>query len=105
MPRPLHAVIHSQALQHNLSRLRRAAGDARVWAVVKANAYGHGLARVYEALRGRRFCLVGPERSTDIARSRLARSVVVARGCVLTTRFGMVLAARPVACGAPRGPN
>jgi len=36
MPRPLHAVIHSQALQHNLSRLRRAAGDARVWAVVKA---------------------------------------------------------------------
>ena len=51
MPRPLHAVIHSQALQHNLSRLRRAAGDARVWAVVKANAYGHGLARVYEALR------------------------------------------------------
>lgn len=51
MPRPIHAVIHPQALQNNLSRLRRAAADARVWAVVKANAYGHGLARVYEALR------------------------------------------------------
>ena len=51
MPRPIHAVIHPQALQNNLSHLRRAAADARIWAVVKANAYGHGLARVYEALR------------------------------------------------------
>lgn len=52
MPRPIHAIIHTAALQHNLHRCRRAAGDARVWAVVKANAYGHGIARVYEALQG-----------------------------------------------------
>ena len=52
MPRPIHAVIHAQALRHNLARLRQASGDARVWAVVKANAYGHGLARAYESLRG-----------------------------------------------------
>jgi alanine racemase len=32
--------------------MRQAAPDARVWAVVKANAYGHGIERVYEALRG-----------------------------------------------------
>ncbi|MDV7396732.1 alanine racemase, partial [Arthrospira platensis SPKY1] len=30
---------------------RQAAGDARVWAVVKANAYGHGVERVFPALR------------------------------------------------------
>ena len=52
MPRPLHAVIHPQALQSNLARVRLAAADARVWAVVKANAYGHGVARVFEGLRG-----------------------------------------------------
>jgi alanine racemase len=52
MPRPIAATIHHDALRHNLSRLRRAAGDAKVWAVVKANAYGHGIERVYEALRG-----------------------------------------------------
>ena len=52
MPRPIHAIIHTAALQHNLHRCRRAAGGARVWAVVKANAYGHGIARVYEALQG-----------------------------------------------------
>ena len=51
MPRPLHAVIHTHALQSNLARVRLAAGDARVWAVVKANAYGHGVERVFEGLR------------------------------------------------------
>lgn len=51
MPRPIQATIHLDALSHNLGRMRRAAPDAKVWAVVKANAYGHGIERVYEALR------------------------------------------------------
>ena len=45
MPRPLHAIIHLDAMQHNLARARACAPTARVWAVVKANAYGHGLER------------------------------------------------------------
>ena len=52
MPRPILATVHTQALRHNLSRARAAAPDARVWAVVKANAYGHGIARTFESLRG-----------------------------------------------------
>ncbi|KQP03574.1 alanine racemase [Pseudorhodoferax sp. Leaf265] len=52
MPRPIQATIHHAALRHNLQRARRSAGDAKVWAVVKANAYGHGIERVFEALRG-----------------------------------------------------
>jgi len=52
MPRPIAATIHTAALQHNLRRARAAAPDAKVWAVVKANAYGHGIERVYEGLRG-----------------------------------------------------
>ncbi len=51
MPRPICAHIHTAALAANLERARRAAPDARVWAVVKANAYGHGIERVFEALR------------------------------------------------------
>jgi len=51
MPRPILATIHTGALRHNLDRMRRAAPDARVWAVVKANAYGHGIERVFEGLR------------------------------------------------------
>jgi hypothetical protein len=51
MPRPILATIHTAALQHNLARAQQAAPDARVWAVVKANAYGHGIERVFEAFR------------------------------------------------------
>ena len=36
-------------MQHNLARVRACAPGASVWAVVKANAYGHGLER---AMRG-----------------------------------------------------
>jgi len=52
MPRPIEALIHSDALAHNLARARAAAPDAKVWAVVKANAYGHGIERVFDGLRG-----------------------------------------------------
>ena len=52
MPRPIEALIHRDALAHNLARARAAAPDAKVWAVVKANAYGHGIERVFEGLRG-----------------------------------------------------
>jgi alanine racemase len=51
MPRPILATIHTGALRHNLARMRQAAPDARVWGVVKANAYGHGIERVFEGLR------------------------------------------------------
>ncbi|MDP1886376.1 alanine racemase [Polaromonas sp.] len=51
MPRPILATVHAAALSHNLARARAAAPDARVWAVVKANAYGHGIERVFDALR------------------------------------------------------
>ena len=52
MPRPILATVHSSALRHNLQRARAAAPDARAWAVVKANAYGHGIERAFEGLRG-----------------------------------------------------
>lgn len=52
MPRPILATVHTGALRHNLQIARERAPDARVWAVVKANAYGHGIERVFEGLRG-----------------------------------------------------
>ncbi|WOP15386.1 alanine racemase [Ottowia sp. SB7-C50] len=52
MPRPIKATIHTAALRHNLERMRDAAPGARVWAIVKADAYGHGIERAFEGLRG-----------------------------------------------------
>jgi alanine racemase len=50
--RPTQATIRTDALRHNLGVVRARAGDAKIWAVVKANAYGHGLVNVFEGLRG-----------------------------------------------------
>ncbi len=47
--RPIRARISIGALAHNLRVARRHAGGAHVFAVVKANAYGHGLSRARRA--------------------------------------------------------
>ncbi len=44
------ATVDCGALRHNLSVLRRLAPRSRVMAVIKANAYGHGLVAVARAL-------------------------------------------------------
>lgn len=50
MSRPIAATIDLSALRHNLGVVRRCAPASRVFAVVKANAYGHGVARVARLL-------------------------------------------------------
>jgi alanine racemase len=45
-------VVDAAALKHNLSRIRELAPGCRVLAVIKANAYGHGLLTAAEALAG-----------------------------------------------------
>jgi alanine racemase len=44
------AVIDPGALRHNLEVIRRSSGGCRVLAVIKANAYGHGLVQVARVL-------------------------------------------------------
>ncbi len=43
------AEVDLDAVRHNVDVLRQAAGDARVWAVVKADGYGHGSIHVGRA--------------------------------------------------------
>jgi alanine racemase len=50
MSRPIVATIHSAALRQNLEIVRRAAPNSRVWSVVKANGYGHGIDRIWQHL-------------------------------------------------------
>ncbi|MBI3560160.1 MAG: alanine racemase [Gammaproteobacteria bacterium] len=50
MTRATRAVINLAALQHNLEVARRAAPYSLVMAIIKANAYGHGLSQVARAL-------------------------------------------------------
>jgi alanine racemase len=50
MPRPIRATISASALAHNFLVAKAYASGAKVWAVLKANAYGHGLERAARAL-------------------------------------------------------
>jgi alanine racemase len=50
LSRPITATIDLSALRHNLGVVRQHAKQSRVMAVVKANAYGHGVTRVARAL-------------------------------------------------------
>lgn len=51
MSRPILAYIDQAALKHNLAITRQYAPDTRIMAVVKANAYGHGLIHTAHALK------------------------------------------------------
>ena len=50
MPRPIRAKISAGALAHNFLVAKAYAGGAKLWAVIKANAYGHGIERAARAL-------------------------------------------------------
>lgn len=51
MPRPIKAIIHTQAMTHNYQVAKKNAVNAKAWAVVKAHAYGHGLHHALSAFK------------------------------------------------------
>jgi alanine racemase len=52
MSRPTFMKIDLAALRHNLERVHALAPNKQVMAMVKANAYGHGIVRIAEGLAG-----------------------------------------------------
>jgi alanine racemase len=51
MPRPIIAKIYPQAVAHNIEVAQKVSG-AKAWATIKANAYGHGIERIFSGLQG-----------------------------------------------------
>ena len=69
MPCPITATMHLGAIENNLQVVRRFAPGAKVWAVVKANAYGHGINHVWRSMaQNRRLRHAGSGRSGAVAR-------------------------------------
>ena len=100
MPRPVQAIIHTEALAHNLRRARAAAPDAKVWAVVKANAYGHGIERAYAGLRGADgFALLDLLEAERIRALGWRGPVLLLEGC-FEARHARILPADPRGAGA-----
>ena len=81
MPRPLIATIDQSALRHNLSQIHRLKPGAKIWAVVKANGYGHGLAaamRGFEAADG--LALIEPEAAEQLRRLGWHKRILLLEG-------------------------
>jgi len=78
------AVIDLAALRHNLERVRTVAPNSRILAVVKANAYGHGLFRIAKALGTDVDALAVARVGEGVAlrQAGVSHPVVVLEGCV-----------------------
>jgi len=81
MTRPARALVSARALRHNLGRVRDHAPGARVMAVVKADAYGHGLSWAAAALaEADGFAVVGAEEGTALRVAGVRQPVTLLAG-------------------------
>jgi alanine racemase len=82
--RPTRAEVNLEALRHNLRVVRRHAGEGtRVWAVLKADAYGHGapaVARTLERARVDGFCVALIEEGVELREAGIVAPILVMGG-------------------------
>lgn len=81
MTRPARATIDPRAARHNLDLVRRLAPRSRVLAVIKADAYGHGItrmARLFDAADA--FAVASLEEATSLRAAGVTRPVVLLEG-------------------------
>lgn len=75
------ATVDAAALRHNLSAVRQRAPHSRVMAVVKANAYGHGLVAVARALDGAdAFAVARVDEALSLRRAGMVKPIVLLEG-------------------------
>lgn len=81
MTRPARASIDLRALRENFDRVRQSAPASQVMAIVKANAYGHGLLPVAQALPDAdAFGVVGIEEGITLREAGFDRRIVLLEG-------------------------
>lgn len=82
MSRPIRATIDLAALRHNHAVARQQVGNGKLLAVVKANAYGHGLARVVTVLADEAdgFALIELEAAMALRQSGLTHPLLLLEG-------------------------
>ena len=93
MSRPIRATIDLAALRHNFGVARRHAGTSRLWAVVKANAYGHGLTRAVDALvdLSDGFALIELERAVALREAGLDLPILLLEGFYATDELPLLI--------------
>jgi len=81
--RPTRAEINLEALRLNLRAVKRHAGGAKVWAVLKADGYGHGapaVARTLERAGADGFCVALLEEGVELREAGIVAPILVMGG-------------------------
>lgn len=81
--RPTRAEVNLEALRHNLRVVKRHAKNARVWPVLKADAYGHGapaVARTLERAGSDGFCVALVEEAIELRDAGIKNPILVMSG-------------------------
>jgi len=79
--RPILATIHLDALRHNLQVAQQYAPQSRVMAVVKANAYGHGLLRTAAGLKqAHGFAVLGLDEAVALRNAGYQQTLLLLEG-------------------------
>lgn len=79
--RPIQATIHLDALRHNLAVAKHRAPNSKVMAVVKANAYGHGLLRAAEGLsQADGFAVLGLNEAISLREAGYLQTILLLEG-------------------------
>ena len=81
--RPTRAEINLAALRHNLRVVQRHVSGARVWAVLKADGYGHGapaVARTLERAGADGFCVALLEEAVELREAGIVAPILVMGG-------------------------
>ncbi len=82
------ARIDHAALRHNLNRVRRAAPGCKVWAVIKADAYGHGMLRVAQTLAGADgFAVARLDEALELRRHGFQHRILILSACITRAEF------------------
>ena len=91
MSRPIQALIDLSALEHNLSIVRRHAPNSRVMAVIKADAYGHGLLRAAEALaRSEGFAMLELDAAVRLREAAYCQKILLLEGFFDVSELGWI---------------
>lgn len=81
MSRPARISINLNSLHHNLNRVRSLAPQSQVMAIIKANAYGHGIERVAKALPDAdAFGVACLEEATVVRQTGVSKPIVLLEG-------------------------
>lgn len=82
MPRPISATIHVAALAANLSLAQSQAPGTNAWAVVKADAYGHGIKAAYAGFQAAQgLALIEIENAVVLRDMGWTKPILLLEGC------------------------